>query len=573
MMAEQSKQQQHASGSGGPDDGDDDAHGSPPQEGEAEDGADRSSVDAPTPSSSAQPSPQHGRVKGKPAPHDASPQRRGKNNAPTAASKAQKGSQPPRRRPPTGDDDDDDEPEDEEEEAPEDEEEGDEDDAGAEEEAESEDVDDTPKNKKPSKQEPRGAPSTHPQQQQQGNKKQPSAAAAPKARGQQPPHPSRPVANSTSPSQHHPDDADPPAADHANDADEDAAEGQDGSSIVVGTFDVDRLPDWERDVYYAIHDELGQESQSTPAESVDHLEGITELNHHFGYYCTACLFSRRWKLREAALKVVASFFTLYFNRHGQPTASMTALLKYFDVRGFGLLDPISQVYFATCDILVRLVEGRVDDVPLSSVQIHVVALLPRILLRASDSTPKTRDESLSLLFLLASSTIGPEKVALAVLADPVDHNKRRIPATNHRVSAARLTVMHHLIHNHRIGGRLAVDALMTKLVLPCLNSSGNEVRDLAVAVVAGLDAAKGPEVARFLHLVANPNTRAVIEEKLSLPSSSSAAAAAAGGGNSNSSSAAAGSNAPATAAVGGTSTDPTKPGKGPLPSRKRKEAS
>jgi hypothetical protein len=294
----------------------------------------------------------------------------------------------------------------------------------------------------------------------------------------------------------------------------------------AGAFDVESFAEWERDVYFAIQDEASKEGPTeAPAEPLEANEGMTDYISNFGQYTTACLFSKRWRLRDAAMRVVTQFLGTYY-RHAIPVNAANAMIRYLDTKGHGLLDPILQAFMTACEFLTRLVEGRIQDVDLAAVQVHVQGLLPRLLLRACDTSNKSREEAIIVIFVLANSPIGPDRIAAAALADPVDQDKRRMNTQNHRTYMSRLLVMQQLMTSHGVDKTISVDALMNKLLLLCLNHQNNEVRDLAVAVTGCIDAAKGQEVMKYLSMVKNPATRSVIEDKLAFPADEDGAAAA-----------------------------------------------
>lgn len=291
-------------------------------------------------------------------------------------------------------------------------------------------------------------------------------------------------------------------------------------------FDIEHFEEWEKDVYFAIQDETGKENPEPPAEPLSRSEPISvDIQSGLGQYTTACLFSKRWKLRDAAIKVVSQFLSLYYTKHASALQIVNAVLKYIDMKGFGLLDPIQQVFFSACEFVTKVIDSRFDGASFSTCQSGVLNVLPRLVLRGGDATPKTREEALTVIFAIAASPIGADRVAMAMLAEPVDHDKRRMNSIPARVHVARLLVMQHLMNNHGLGRTMGVDSLMTRLLVPCLNNSSSEVRDLAVIVVGNIDDAKGPDVLRHLPQVKNPNTRAVIEDRLAHPTSDNEAAA------------------------------------------------
>ena len=284
-------------------------------------------------------------------------------------------------------------------------------------------------------------------------------------------------------------------------------------------FNLETMEEWERDVYFAIHDEVGRENEEPPAEKVESTTStlVAELGHSVGEYTAACLFSKRWRLREAALKVITSFFGHHYKRVPAPQCVQT-LLRYCDAKGHGLLDPIQTVFTSACAFVAAIATDKIEECPLVSVQVHVAQLLPRMLLRAADLAQKTRDEAMALIFVLAASSIGPERVASSVLAEPLDADKRRIAAPTARTSMARLMVMQQLLQEQRVLSHKGIIAsLMSKLIVPSLNHLSREVREQALAVVSCMDVQHGPELLKYSKLLNNGNVRAAFEERLAHP--------------------------------------------------------
>ena len=251
-------------------------------------------------------------------------------------------------------------------------------------------------------------------------------------------------------------------------------------------FDVKTFAKWEQDLQRAIHDIAGEDALAAPiAANGPHAETADSLKS-LGAYMTACLLSKRWKLREAAIKAVTLHVTQLFNHI--PTANvMGVVLKYFDAKNFGLQDTIGTVFIACCELVQQVLLNQYDC--LKDVLPAVLNLLPRFIARAGDAAQKTRDESAATVLCYATcADVGPFHVVNAVLADPVDQDKRRIPTQNHRVHAARLSLLQSLLQQHKslTLTNQVVDLCMNRLLLVGLNHSSSEVRDLAVTVSIAL---------------------------------------------------------------------------------------
>lgn len=228
----------------------------------------------------------------------------------------------------------------------------------------------------------------------------------------------------------------------------------------------------------------GEEENGTvvmPNANVD----VRLLTPCLGQFPTACLISRRFKLREAALTVLTEAM---FDHYRESAADVEdAVLRFLDHNGYGLQDSIPNVVFAACTF-VRLTLFDECQV-LSTVTPSLTALLPRLLTRAADPLPRVRDEALSTISLYTNTNAAPVAPFLsAVLADPMDKDRRKVPATNPRAQLARLSALKALLSSGRATQGLdgMTTSVIRKLLLPAVNHPNFDVRDLGTTTFHAL---------------------------------------------------------------------------------------
>lgn len=225
---------------------------------------------------------------------------------------------------------------------------------------------------------------------------------------------------------------------------------------------------------------------------------LTEFKEYVstcGAYCCACLFCKRWQLREAALRAIVSKegFAALTDSVRPPSQSnanavINCLLMYLGAKGFGVEDPISNVYFAVCDTLKSIICEELPGSSLQQVAGPLFNTLPALMLKAGDSNQRVREHSDTVLMLIAMSALGSERVAAAALAEPESGSKKPM---NPRVHVARITVTQLLLEKCGLNRKdvrtgLSAEAIVTKLVLPCLSHSSQEVRDGAINLIVAL---------------------------------------------------------------------------------------
>jgi hypothetical protein len=286
---------------------------------------------------------------------------------------------------------------------------------------------------------------------------------------------------------------------------------------IIDSFDVNAMQKWEQDVYKAIHAEAGDETPAQPLPpNGAHLEAA-ECIRVLGNYVTACLLSKKWKLREAAIKALMNGLPTPLYPNVAVPNVVQVILKFFEMKGYGLQDTIGNIFLATCVFVQSTLQDRYEC--LNTVLPQVLNLLPRFISRAGDANQKTRDEAAATVLAYAlSNEVGAHYVIGIILADPIDQDKRRIPLSNHRVQVARLNLWQQVLTGAKLSLTPSViDASMTKLFLPCLNHNSNEVRDLAATIVSSLlegGLGYSTDLSRYISQVSNPTVKASLESKV-----------------------------------------------------------
>ncbi|PBJ72449.1 hypothetical protein BCY84_15646 [Trypanosoma cruzi cruzi] len=245
-----------------------------------------------------------------------------------------------------------------------------------------------------------------------------------------------------------------------------------------------KLQPWERRVAQAI---MAASSETNgPAVLNPYVKNTREaldLLGVLGTFTTCCLFSKRFKLREAVLDVLMERMGELYQ--ASPSAMEEALLRFLDMNGHGLQDTIPNVVAAGC-AFVRMVLAD-EHKCLSSVLAPVVNLLPRLLCCAADSNQRVRDEALATLTLcIKTHSLTNTTILTAVLAHPLDKERRRLPSCGSRVQVARLTVFEQLVTAGHMGLRNHTESVWGKLLRPCINHQSREVRDAAVSTITSL---------------------------------------------------------------------------------------
>lgn len=250
-----------------------------------------------------------------------------------------------------------------------------------------------------------------------------------------------------------------------------------------------------------------------------------------GGYAAACLFSKRWQLREAAVKALST--KEGFAAASEGASNLTSvLLRYFGLKTYGVQESIAAVFFCVCDALSALLRGDLPGAAsASSMANDMSSLLGELMLKAGDNNNRVREQAATVLTDIAHSAIGPERVATAALAEPENATKRPL---NHRVHVARLHIVTLLLEEVGLSTKdrrtgLTVDGIMTKLVLPSLQHSHQDVREGALSLIVLLHR-RSSAVTKFFGDL-KPAQRALVEERIEASVARKTAAVAKGHAN------------------------------------------
>lgn len=264
-----------------------------------------------------------------------------------------------------------------------------------------------------------------------------------------------------------------------------AIEATEGTQRVV---DAGGLPTHESAIARAILTSAGSEDGTTVTLESPGFD-VQPLIAAVGAFPTACLLSRRFKLREAALVVITDHLDMLSSA---PQVVEDAVLRFLDHNSYGLQDAIPNVVFAACTFIRMALNDAAGCI--NSVLSPLVALLPRLLTRCSDNLQRIRDEALTTLTLYVKTPAIPASTILsATLMEPTDKERRKLPFTNAKAQLSRLNLFQLVVEQGRLhveGNAALSDNLLQKLLLPGVNHPNPEVRDAAVSLLGKLVAAR-----------------------------------------------------------------------------------
>ncbi|KAG5469267.1 hypothetical protein LSCM1_02482 [Leishmania martiniquensis] len=277
------------------------------------------------------------------------------------------------------------------------------------------------------------------------------------------------------------------AAPHVDDAESNEYGAVEVNEEVEQMINMDTLEPHEKAVARAIVSCAGGEVASVAL--VNRGFDLQPLIAAIGSFAVACLFSRRFKLREAALLVLTEQMDLL---QSPAQAVEDTLLRFLDLNAYGLQDSIPNVVFAACGFVRMCLADAAKCI--SGVLSPLVALLPRLVTRCSDNLQRIREEALSTLALYVRTPAIPTNSILSVtLMEPIDKERRNLPLGNPKAQLARLSLLQMLVENGRLptdGAGINSQQVLHKLLLPTVNHPHPEVRDLAVSILRKLIASR-----------------------------------------------------------------------------------
>lgn len=248
---------------------------------------------------------------------------------------------------------------------------------------------------------------------------------------------------------------------------------------------VDELPAEQKKIAAAILSAAGENADgAVPETSVTGID-ITPLQSAVGSFTTACLFSKKFKLRESSLVVLSD--CIGSGGDDDSVRFADAVLRFLDYPNYGLQDNMPSVVAVAFFFVQKVVANRTLASNVSTPLLH---LLPRIVSRCTEPNQRIRDEALATMAACvkdAPASLTGNILNLCVLADPVDKDKRNLPTGNPRAQLVRLNILQMLQDNRKLsldGG--ATTKLINKVLIPSINHQNAEVRDLCATVLSRL---------------------------------------------------------------------------------------
>eukprot|EP01012_Entosiphon_sulcatum_P007788 TRINITY_DN14069_c0_g1_i1.p1 TRINITY_DN14069_c0_g1~~TRINITY_DN14069_c0_g1_i1.p1 ORF type:complete len:768 (+),score=117.88 TRINITY_DN14069_c0_g1_i1:221-2305(+) len=243
-------------------------------------------------------------------------------------------------------------------------------------------------------------------------------------------------------------------------------------------FDPRGKPDWELALMKELRDVLGDSLSQVQDQPRD--QDARTYIKVFGSALTYCLLSRKWQLREAAMKILLDHLRKG-NEFGAPLERVhELLLRYLAMEKLGLAEPTQNAWLAALDLLEAALNLDVN-VDRNQRVSHVIPLLGLVLLKAVEGNQRTREQSIQLLLRTARNSRFGSSVLAHVIFLPDSASDRKSGAS---MQLAKLQLLNILLkefgiqsQDHQTG--LTVDAIMGK-VTTALNSAQLEVRQAAI---------------------------------------------------------------------------------------------
>ena len=285
----------------------------------------------------------------------------------------------------------------------------------------------------------------------------------------------------------------------------------------VAAADGAAMPQWERRINAVTVAAVGEHGAPEVLPNAKLTENKDYVST-FGNFVTCCLFSKRWQLREASLRAIASDegYAVLSGEAPQGPNALPQLLLYLGAKGFGVDDSLANVFFAACDALSLIVAEQLTakGSPLSSMTGSILPLLPVLMLKAGDNNARVREKAAQTLMSIATSPIGAERISSAALAEPETGGSKK--PLGHRVHLARLHLVQSLIEAVGLKGRsgLTVEGIMQRLCVPCLGHSHQDVREASQKLAALLFHYSSPAVMEKFLAPLKPAQRQLIDEQV-----------------------------------------------------------
>eukprot|EP00742_Colponemidia_sp_Colp-10_P017876 GILJ01020597.1.p1 GENE.GILJ01020597.1~~GILJ01020597.1.p1 ORF type:complete len:557 (-),score=84.13 GILJ01020597.1:36-1523(-) len=278
------------------------------------------------------------------------------------------------------------------------------------------------------------------------------------------------------------------------------------------------MPQWERSLNQVAVSLIGDQGAPEVLPGAK-LAEYKEYISVYGYFVTCCLFSKRWQLRESAIRTIifSEGAAILAKDAPQGSQAIPTLLLYLGAKGYGVSDTLANVFFAACDVISQVVTALPPKGPnLSHVSPSILPLLPELMLKAGDNNSRVREKASLTLMQIAVSPIGAERISAAALAEPETGGSKK--PISHRIHLARINMVQCLIEEIGLKGKsgLTVDSILQRLCLPCLAHSHQDVREAAQKLTALVYSYSTPAV-MDKHLAAlKPAQRQLIDEQIGL---------------------------------------------------------
>jgi centrosomal protein CEP104 len=285
-------------------------------------------------------------------------------------------------------------------------------------------------------------------------------------------------------------------------------------------FDPKDKAKWEVDLF-GIIESLNSESRHLVEDLPESKASEAKLYAEaFGDVFVECLLSKRWQLREMALKAIARRIAAK-QPFGVPYANVFQLSCRFLVsKGNGLKDTVANVFYSSCELLEVMSCMETQLAP-QQLMATLSPCLQDLVVKSADTNARTKDVAIKLLKALANDpTYGPAALYIVIIGVEEDPKSKK---NSWRTQLAKLHIVSILLE---VGGLqsqektrqgLDVQNVMTQAVVPGLQNPNNEVRNEAIAIIAALSCLVDDRAVIDEHLEGlKPALLVAIEQAISL---------------------------------------------------------
>ena len=225
----------------------------------------------------------------------------------------------------------------------------------------------------------------------------------------------------------------------------------------------------------------------------------------FGEYAAACLYSKNWMHREAALGKMERDIA-----RGAVKADREVFHAVCQSLGRLFKDKVANVFASSCRLLATATRAMGPGVGAREVHSNTANLVPQLLEKLGDAHAKARDAAREALMELAEAE-------LALVAGPLVRPVRSQSAW--RIVLGRLSIMLELVPRYGLAKAgdhgLTLESVM-EFTARTFESPNGEVRSTAVKLTLECCAVAGRAVEKFLPKNLKPAIRDVIDEGLGI---------------------------------------------------------